>query len=439
LGKGEITMAGPWEDYAQAKPQDASAPWLDYQQSAAPATDTTPPAAQPYQRQPTIGERVKSVAYPVMEAVGAAGGGIIGTGVGPAGTVAGSALGYAGVKGLENIIDQYTGGAQPETLGQAAARTARDVATGATYEMGGQVLGKGASAAAGLFSKSTAPTVQDLKTASSAAYDRAKQSGAVFDMSTTAPSLVQTMQNEGFNASLHPKLSPIFDSITELYKNSAAGKPATVTEVRNFSRLLNKAVRGTADERRIAGMLSDQFDSAIEQFNPRVAADLMEGRDLWGRAARSQQITNIVKKAEASSSPTNEMIKKGMTRLAEKSTGFTPQEKAAIESLSKGDLTTNALATVGKFAPGLTPTGIIKGIGYEQAAQMISPPLALGLAATGSAAKGSANLLAKRSANALAESIRKGTLNIPHPTFAPTLPQRIAPAGLILATPQGQQ
>jgi hypothetical protein len=111
--------------------------------SATPATATTQPETPPFQRQPTIGERVKSVAYPFMEAVGAAGGGLLGTAAAPiAGTVAGSALGFGAVKGLENIIDQYTGGAQPETLGQAAARTARDVATGATYEMGGQVLGQ---------------------------------------------------------------------------------------------------------------------------------------------------------------------------------------------------------------------------------------------------------------------------------------------------------
>lgn len=431
---------GQYYDLSETDPAKAKAKIQAHLgESIAAPTETTTPPAQTYQRQPSFGEQVRGVAYPVMEAVGAGLGGLVGSGVGPAGTIGGASLGYAGVKGLENIIDQYTGAAQPETLGQAAARTASDIATGATYEMGGQLLGKGISAGAGLLKKSTVPTVQDLRTASSAAYDRAKQSGATFDMSATAPSLVQTMQNEGFDAALHPKLSPVFDRITDMYKNSLAGNPASVTEVRNFNRLLNKSIRGTPDEKRIAGMIANQFDTAIEQANPQVAADLMEGRDLWGRAARSQQIINVIKKAEESKSPTNEMIKKGLARIAEKSTGFTPQEQAAIQSLAKGRPITNVLSTVGGLAPGLTPTGIIKGIGYEQAAQMISPQLALGLAAAGSAAKGSANTLAKRSANALAESIRRGTLNIPQPTFASTLPQRIAPAGLILATQQGQQ
>jgi hypothetical protein len=53
-------MAGPWEDYAQAKPQDASAPWLDYQQPAAPATATTQPETQPYQRQ-SLTERIMNL------------------------------------------------------------------------------------------------------------------------------------------------------------------------------------------------------------------------------------------------------------------------------------------------------------------------------------------------------------------------------------------
>ena len=105
-------------------------------------SETTTPPAQPYQRQPSFGEQVRGVAYPVMEAVGAGLGGVVGSGVGPAGTIGGTSLGYAGVKGLENIIDQYTGAARPETLRQSAARTASDIATGATYEMGGQVLGQ---------------------------------------------------------------------------------------------------------------------------------------------------------------------------------------------------------------------------------------------------------------------------------------------------------
>lgn len=118
--------------YQQAKQEEAA--------STAPAAATPPP--QDYQRKPSIGERVRGVAYPVAEAVGAGLGGLVGTAAMPgAGTVAGSALGYAGVKGVENLIDQYTGAARPETLGQAAARTAGDVATGATYEMGGQLLG----------------------------------------------------------------------------------------------------------------------------------------------------------------------------------------------------------------------------------------------------------------------------------------------------------
>lgn len=110
--------------------------------SAAPTETQQTTQGQDYQRQPSLGENIKSVAYPVLEAIGAAGGGLLGTAAAPGvGTIAGSAVGYAGVKGLENLIDQYTGAARPETLGQAAARTVSDVATGATYEMGGQLLG----------------------------------------------------------------------------------------------------------------------------------------------------------------------------------------------------------------------------------------------------------------------------------------------------------
>lgn len=74
---------------------------------------------------------------PAVEALGAGGGGIIGSAVGPAGAVAGAGAGYAGAK---ELLRHVAGTAAPETLPQAAQRVGETALTGATLEAGGRGL-----------------------------------------------------------------------------------------------------------------------------------------------------------------------------------------------------------------------------------------------------------------------------------------------------------
>jgi hypothetical protein len=72
---------------------------------------------------------------PTVEALGSVGGAALGSMGGPAGTVAGAGLGYAGAKELM----RYVGGtATPETLPQAATRQAQTALEGATMETFGR-------------------------------------------------------------------------------------------------------------------------------------------------------------------------------------------------------------------------------------------------------------------------------------------------------------
>lgn len=79
-------------------------------------------------------EQVEFIA-PAVEALGSAGGAALGSMGGPAGTIAGAGLGYAGAKELM----RYVGGtATPETLPQAATRQAQTALEGATMETFGR-------------------------------------------------------------------------------------------------------------------------------------------------------------------------------------------------------------------------------------------------------------------------------------------------------------
>lgn len=86
---------------------------------------------------------------PTVEALGAAGGGLLGSAGGPLGTVAGAGAGYAGARELMRHI---AGTATPETLPEASMRVGKEALTGAALEAGGRgivgpVLDKAAKAA----------------------------------------------------------------------------------------------------------------------------------------------------------------------------------------------------------------------------------------------------------------------------------------------------
>ncbi len=114
---------------------------------------TVAPTEAPAAPEQSTWEAIKPYAMPVAEGVGAAAGGILGGlgGVaafpvlGPAGpaagAVAGSGLGYAGVKELERLADQRWGGKAPATGRELVTDPILNVGTGAAYEMGGQALG----------------------------------------------------------------------------------------------------------------------------------------------------------------------------------------------------------------------------------------------------------------------------------------------------------
>jgi hypothetical protein len=79
-------------------------------------------------------EQVEFIA-PAVEALGSAGGAIVGTGAGPLGTVVGAGAGYAGAKELLRLA---AGEGGKETLPQAATRQAQNVLEGATMEAFGR-------------------------------------------------------------------------------------------------------------------------------------------------------------------------------------------------------------------------------------------------------------------------------------------------------------
>jgi len=80
---------------------------------------------------------VRPVIAPTVETLGAVGGGMLGSPLGPPGIVGGAGLGYGMAKEALKLGDIYLGGMTPE---QAQTQPVKNVLEGATYEAGGRVI-----------------------------------------------------------------------------------------------------------------------------------------------------------------------------------------------------------------------------------------------------------------------------------------------------------
>jgi hypothetical protein len=97
------------------------------------------PSAQP--AQVPLAQRAISFVRPTVEALGAAGGAVVGTPLGPLGAVGGAGLGYGLTKGGLDVLEQMVGTRRaPASAQEALVGGARDVLTGAAFETGGRVL-----------------------------------------------------------------------------------------------------------------------------------------------------------------------------------------------------------------------------------------------------------------------------------------------------------
>lgn len=105
-------------------------------QTQASASQTPPPLTSSQE----MYRNVRDLIAPTVEMVGAVGGGLLGTPLGPLGAVGGAGLGYGIAKEALNLGDVYFGGQQPRQGAQVFTEPAQNVLEGATYETGGRVV-----------------------------------------------------------------------------------------------------------------------------------------------------------------------------------------------------------------------------------------------------------------------------------------------------------
>ena len=180
---------------------EAQLPAITQPQAAQPAAPQLPPSLQPRtapvdevpgaRQEQSLYSKVRPFVAPTVEALGAAGGALAGTPLGPAGMVGGAGLGYGIAKELLELGDVYLGGKAPRQGAAQVVEPVRNVLEGATFETAGRVAGP-------LISKGVGKLVDLRQIPKNKAADIARN--ALGDDLPEALNLLRTQKGQGVSA-----------------------------------------------------------------------------------------------------------------------------------------------------------------------------------------------------------------------------------------------
>lgn len=342
-----------------------------------------------------------------------------------------------GTKGGAGIGAVY-GAGEGEGLAERAQNAGMGAAGGAV--VGAAVpavasgVGRGIQAARGTMPQSTAPSVDQLKAASHAAYNRADQAGLVVSRNSfgnAVSDIANTAKLAGINKTIHPKATA---ALNELGAAKASGMTPTLQELDTMRRVLKSAAASIEpDERRIASLMVDRLDNYMGRLSPfdvvagdaqKANAAIREARDLWSRARKGEIVENLVERAKTSApnfsgSGMENALRTEFRALAKNPKAmrqFTKAEQEAIKKVARGGPVENTLRMLGKFAPtGIVSSALSGGVGYG-----VGGPLgAVAVPAAGYVARNAATAMTQNNVAKLGDLVRSGGRAIPPRPLTP--------------------
>lgn len=369
-----------------AEPFGGAAWWRRGVPIASPSEDTGPQMAR------RVAQSVGGAAVPV--AAGARTAGQLAAGLGAA---LGGGIGGATAK------QAFPGNVTAEMLGEVLG----SLGTGAT--IAGLANRSGRRAA-----EKAVPSVRDLKQQSSDKFEEAHALGV-----QATPEKTQGLANQVRAIAVQEGLISPTGRVSEAYPKARealrmlddyATGPMNVPQMQTVRKVLADAA-GSPDkaERRIATLMLRQFDD----FTAPLAPQLSEGRGLYSRAMRGDQLETLRELAGSRAGQytgsgyenalrteyrqLNNRIIKGQER------GWTPEQAEAIRRVAEGTPATNVARQLGKLAPtGVVSAGLGGGVPFMVGNVVGGPGLGAALGAgamgTGLAARDMAARLTNKNA-----------------------------------------
>lgn len=253
------------------------------------------------------------------------------------------------------------------------------------------------------------------------------------------------LRSEGYTPTGFPKIE---GAIKELTTNR---QPKTFDELQALRNIITSAqASNDAAERRLAGILKDEFDNYISNIPARDVRDA-QGRflkdrgqlDLWeqargaySRLKKSEVFSEMLENAQldqskfTQSGAENSLASqlRNLAKNRNKMRLFTKEEQDAIKDAAKGGTTQNLLKFFGRFAP----TGPVSGI-FAGGATVASPMVGLGITGATTAARAGATAMRRRSVEDLVQQMLTGR-PVRQPPVSATMATRgavSAPMGLL--------
>jgi hypothetical protein len=154
--------------------------------------------------------------------------------------------------------------------------------------------------------------------------------------------------DDGMDQDLH---SDLWKGINAMSRRM--GRDLDVKEAIILRRLLTKArMSRDGDERRLAGMVTDDFDDFVEAAFE--GTKLKRFRKLWSNAKKSDMIEEAIEAGGQKASGVENGIRIEIRKILnseKKSRGFTKDEIKALQKVADGSPLTNLMRLAGKFAP----------------------------------------------------------------------------------------
>ena len=134
--KNRDTQTDPFADIPSAAKEPKKKPSLG--EVLYPEFLPKPETLRQFGKEVSTPEGAIRLVRPTVEAVATGGGALLGSALGPLGTVGGAGLGYGAASEAFNLLEERLGLRKPRTPAQAAEEAAKGVLTGATFEAGGR-------------------------------------------------------------------------------------------------------------------------------------------------------------------------------------------------------------------------------------------------------------------------------------------------------------
>lgn len=236
-----------------------------------------------------------------------------------------------------------------------------------------------------------APSADKLKNLASGLYKEIDDTGAVLD-SRAYQNLVNRLERVALQQfDIDPTIDPKSFAALEKAKR-LAGNDIPLSEVDKLRKVTNRALLSSDEDKAIAMTMIDTIDEFVDSLTPNqmvAGADAAQGigkklglaRNLYGRAKRSELITDAVEKARNTASGWENGIRIELRKILnnkKQSKFFSKADKDALEQVIQGTKGANIAKTIGRL-----------GWSEGQATNMLGSTVAAGMGgAAGSAAGG---------------------------------------------------